>query len=159
MKVPPTSLLLVPSTVLLCYLLPFGGSVLRPFFVHTFQIKSDADLQAIMPAATRFAADHSAWFAVAVSIIGTLGFALSLLVPSTSVRFAVAALCVQGFILWAACFCVFYSAFTRFSIYRGDVFEWDYLFTAGAGVFPITFVAILLPLVFVVLPSRSVAGA
>ena len=134
MKLHPTSFLLVPSTVSLCYLIPLAGSVVRPFFVHSLQIRSDADLQAIMPAATRFVADQAWLFAAAGVGVGVIGLAWSLALRTASGRLSVIALCVQGIVAWAVFFCLFCSAFTRFSLRTGDVFVWDYFLTVGAGV-------------------------
>ena|SRR5579862_5276257 len=150
MKIRPVTLLLLPSTVVFCYIVALMGQGVPIFYLHTYSPKSLDEARAFMPGITRLAADYAWIFDSSLALIALMVFVSLYWRPGLILRTTIIALCGQAIIVWIAMFCFFYEAFTRFSIRSGTTFEFQQFLTVYFGIFPLTLGAILVPLVVAV---------
>jgi hypothetical protein len=141
------TLFLAAMTAVASYVLLVINGLVPRFFQVTFRLKPD-EVASFMLGPTRFAVGSSWVFAVVP--VAALSAALFLvhLCPRHATRVVVAALCVEALTVWIAFFCYCYDGFCGpISLHRGPDFDAAEFCRFEAGVFPVTLILILIPLI------------
>jgi hypothetical protein len=142
------SLALLAFAAIFSYIAFWMGYLLRPLYAKLLGIKSWGDLEILMPAISRAAADHKWIFVVLIVLACVATIFLFRRLPARIPQLMVAGLCVQALVLWLAMFCYFYDGFLgTVSMHHNQVFDIEAFISFAYGAFPITLVAILFPLV------------
>jgi hypothetical protein len=120
-----------------------------------YRMKSLDELRDFMFPIAKLATDHS-WF-IAL-LFGAVWFA-SLLVlrrfPDRTIQCVTMGLCAQGLVAWSALFCFLFDEFLGpISLHHDPAFDFDTFIAFGGGVFPITFLFIVAPIMVALLPSK-----
>lgn len=143
----PILCLLVSSGVACFYVILRVGSFLPRFFEVAYKLKS-TEVVSFMHTPTRLASGHSWGFAFLLAVI--LAFTCITLNrhPLRALQIAVVGLCAQGIVFWAAMFCFCYEGFCGpVSVHSGAQFSFVEFVKFEGGVFPVTLLGILIPVV------------
>ena len=141
------SLLVAAVAVVFSYLVLVVGDLVPRFLQVAFKLKPE-EVTGFMSFPTRFATGSSWLFVVAVLLALSVGLVLFRLHPGHVVRVTVATLCVEAAVVWIAFFCYCYDGFCGpMSLHHGPKFDAIEFNRFGAGVFPVTLVMILIPLI------------
>ena len=152
------SLLLAAAAIVGSYVVLVVGDLVPRFLQVAFKLKPE-EVTGFMSFPTRFATGSSWLVVVAVLLALSVGLVLFRLHPGHVVRVTVATLCVEAAIVWIAFFCYCYDGFSGpMNLHHGPKFDAIEFSRFGAGVFPVTLVMILIPLMGLLgswsLPSR-----
>ena len=150
MNVRIASFLLTASAATLSFVCVVIAWLVPHAFRVLYSLNSLEGVREFMPTITRLATDHS-WF-IAVFLAGVCFVSLMALrrLPDRTVQCITAGLCVQGFVTWAAMFCFCFEGFTGpKSLHCGPAFDFV---SFGAGVFPVTLLLVLAPMIAALWP-------
>jgi hypothetical protein len=113
-----------------------------------YRDETTANIRLIMPAITRFASDCALVFVVLICMAGFLAAMLSRNRPDLGRSYLVAGVSGQVLIAWVAAFCFCFESFTGpLCLHHAPSFELPQFLTTAYGFFPVTLVAVLLPLI------------
>ena len=158
---PPVStrlatLVLVGSTVVSSYIVLLIGYVLPRLFAHIFSIRSQSDLDILIPPITRFAARHAWIFAFAATLVFLAVFILTRRFPRRAFQLVVIGLSVQALVFWFAMFCYCFDGLRgSMSLHHDSHFEFAEFFQFAFGVFPVTLCAIVISGLFALLSPNE----
>ena len=145
--------LLLASAGVLSFVCVVSGHLFPQTFRALYRLKTLDETRAFMPAITRLAADYSWTLPVFLVGICLCSFVVLRRLPDKTVPCITVGLCAQGLVTWAAMFCFCYPAFTGgMCLHHGPEFEFERFVSCGAGVFPVTFVLLLAPMIVVFWP-------
>lgn len=142
------SFLLVASAVILSFVSVLAGGVIIPVFRTAFHAKSLAELRAFIPAPTLFVSDHRSLVVVLLAAVCLLSLAAVWRLSEQVLQCLAMGLCMQWLVVWVAAFCLCYGGFLgSVSMHHPQRFEFDQFLSLAGGVFPLSFVLIVTPLV------------
>jgi hypothetical protein len=147
------SFLLITSAVTLSFVCVLIAWLVPPAFRSLYSLKSFDEVREFMPAITRLASDHS-WF-IAVLLAGVCFASLVALrrLPDRAVQCITVGLCAQGLVMWAAMFCFCFEGLTGpMSLHHGPEFDVVTFVLFGAGVFPVTLLLVVAPMIAALWP-------
>ena len=147
------SFLLIASAVTFSFVCVLIAWLVPPAFRSLYGLKSLDEVRDFMPAITRVASDHS-WF-IAVLLAGVCLASLVALrrLPDRTVQCITVGLCAQGLVTWVAMFCFCFEGFTGpMSLHHGPEFEFPQFASFGAGVFPVTLLLVVAPIIAALWP-------
>jgi hypothetical protein len=146
--------LLLASAGVLSFVCVVIGHIFPQMFRALYGLKTLDETRAFMPAITRIAADYSWTLPVFLAGICLCSFVVLRRLPDKPVPCITVGLCTQGLVTWAAMFCFCYPAFTGgMCLHHGPEFEFERFASCGAGVFPVTFVLLVAPMIVAFWPK------
>jgi hypothetical protein len=142
-----TNALLLCSTLGLSHVVLLVGWSTPFAYSSVYRLKSLQEARALMPDITEVAVDHSWVFAVAMGLIGFVTAIFIRRIPERKVPFAIIGLCGQWLLAWVAILAFLFKAVAgNMSLHHGPEFDITEFMRFGAGVFPVTLTAVLVPL-------------
>ncbi len=142
-----TSALLLGSTLGLSHVVLLVGWVTPDAYRSIYRLKSLQEAREIMPNFTELAVDHSWVFAVAMGLVGFVTTIFIHRMPERKIPFVTIGLCGQWLVAWLAMLAFLFKAVAGdMSLHHGPEFDPSAFMCFGAGVFPVTLTAVLLPL-------------
>ena len=148
MRLHITDTILLASSVILSHAV-WTGSRFVPIVYHVLlRNETDANIRLIMPSITRIASDFAIIFVMLICLAGITTMALSRSRSPQSRAYLLAGVSGQCLIAWLAAFCFCFESFTgAMSLHHASRFEFPLFLSSVWGFFPVTFLAILLPLI------------
>lgn len=141
------SLLLAAVAAAASYVVIVVGDFVPRFLEVGLKLKAE-EVAAIMLPPTRFAVGSSWVFVVTLLLAVAVALLLFRMHPGQVVRVTVATLCVEAVVVWIAFFCYCYGGFCGpMSLHHGPEFDALEFCRFEGGVFPVTLVLILIPLI------------
>lgn len=151
------SFLLLASGVILSFVCLVVAWIIPQVFFWLYRPKSFYEVRELMPAVTRIATDFSWLFAVLIAAVSLAGVVYLWRLSDRVVECITAGLCAQGLITWTAMFCFFFDGFTGpMCMHHGPEFEFPQFVSLGFGVFPVTLLLVVAPLIMALWP-RAIA--
>jgi hypothetical protein len=122
-------------------------------FVAIYGLKTRGETLVLMPDITRYASEHS-WFIVLLLVAACVGSLVAVhRFARSTVQCMAVGLCAQALVAWSAMFCFCYMGFTGpMSLHHDSEFEFFKFVSFGAGVFPVTLLLILTPMIVALWP-------
>jgi hypothetical protein len=148
-----TSLLLIASAVTQSFVCLLISSLVTPFFRSTYGLKSWGEAREFMPTITRLASDHSWFIAVLFAAVCVASLVALRRLPDSPIQCIVVGQCALGLVTWASMFCFCFEGFTGpMSLHHGPEFEFIQFASFGAGVFPVTLILVVAPVISALWP-------
>lgn len=150
------SFLLLASAAALSFVCVLFARLVPSAFRSLYGLKSSDEVRDFMPAISRLASDHS--LLIAILLLGVCLVALVALrrLPDRTVQCIILGLCAQGLVTWTAMFCFFFKGFTGpMSLHHRPEFDLLQFASFGAGIFPVTLLLVLLPMIAALWPSNA----
>jgi hypothetical protein len=145
--------LLVASAVTLSFVCVSVAWLVPAAFRSLYGLKSLDEVRDFMPAITRLASDHSWFIAVLLSGACLVSIAALRRLPDRTVQCITVGLCAQGLVTWMAMFCFCFEGFTGpMCLHHGPEFELPQFVSFGAGVFPVTLLLVVSPMISALWP-------
>lgn len=147
------AILLVASAATQAFVCIWIALLVPQFFRVAFGHKSMDEALASMPAVTRLVSEHSWLIAIGFALVCLTALAALRRCPEKTMPTLAIGLCAQGFVTWLAMFCFCFEGFigpVRLS--RGPEFDSSRFMGFAAGVFPVTFLLILSPMIAALWP-------
>lgn len=139
-------LLLAATAAVGSYVVLIVGNLVPRFFEVAWNLRP-GEVAGVVSPLTRFATTTSWVFVLAELLAVAVALLFFRLRPEQLIRVTVAALCVQGIVVWSALFCYCYDGFCGpMNLHHGPEFDLVRFCRFEAGVFPVTFLLMLLPL-------------
>lgn len=119
------------------------------FFRMIYNVKSHDDLLIRMPTITRLVTDHAWFIAVAFAIVCCVALLALRWRSQRLVQILALGLCAQGLVTWLTMFSLCYDGFIgpRSNLTTDPGFELDWFLRFAYGVFPVTFLLIVAPMI------------
>ena len=150
------SLLLVASAVILSFVSTLAGGAVVPIFRTAIHAETLAELSTFIPVPTLFISDHQSLVVVLLATVCLLSLVAVWRLPEQVHRCVAGGLCMQWMVVWGTAFCLCYDGFLGpTSMHHPRWFEFDQFLTLARGVFPISLVLIVLPLIVALWPTRA----
>ena len=147
--------LLTAFAVTLSFVLMLIAWIVPPFYCSLYRIKSLGEFRDFVPYTTLFAADHSWLIALLLGASWLVSVLIIRRFPDRTIHCLTVGLCVQALVAWLAMFCFFSNEFLGpISMHHDPAFDFGTFIAFGFGVFPITFLLIIAPMIFTFLPSK-----
>jgi hypothetical protein len=147
--------LLTAFAVTLSFVLLLIAWIVPPAYCAVYRIKSLDDFRNFVPPITLFATDHSWLIALLLGAVLLASFLMIRRSPDRPIRCLTVGLCVQGLVAWLAMYCFFSNEFLGpISMHHDPAFDFGTFVAFGFGVFPITFILIIAPMIIALLPSK-----
>lgn len=148
------SLVLAAVTCVASYVVLVVGDLVPRFYQVTYKSKPE-EVEGFMSPPTRFAAGSTWLFVLALLVALSVAVFLLWRHPEHTVRVTVAALCAEAAVVWIAFFCYCYGGFCGpMCLHHGPEFDAVEFLQFEAGVFPVTLVLNLIPLIGCVARGR-----
>lgn len=147
------SILLLASAAAQSFVCVLIAWIVPPAFRSIYRLKSLDEAWDFMPPITRFASEHS-WLIV-IALAGVcLGSLLALRnFPERTIQCMAVGLCAESFVTWFAMFCFCFDGFTGpMCLHHSPEFELPQFVAFGAGVFPVTLLLIVAPMIAALWP-------
>ena len=110
-------------------------------------LRDATDIRMLMPSITRAASDFVIVFVVLILLVGASAIMLSRVRSHCANACLLAGVSAQGLIVWVAFFCFCFESFTgAMCLHHGSRFEMLQFARSAWGVFPVTLLALLVPL-------------
>ena len=151
-------MVLVASSIVLSYAVWMAATVTRAYYRFVYECDAlDVARRAMIPEITQFALGSEA---LVICLICALGILTAWSCRRHASPLAlIAGVTGQLLVVWALGFCLCFGGFTDGGcLHHGPAFEFAQFLSAGYGLFPVTLVAILLPLVSAVAWGRRGSG-
>lgn len=127
-----------------------------PFFRVAYGQKSMDEALTSMPAITRMVSEHSWLIAVGFALVCLTALAALRRGSDKIVQTLAIGLCAQGFVTWLAMSCFCFDGFIGpLRLNRGPEFDSSRFMGFSAGVFPVTFLLILSPIIAALRPRTQ----
>ncbi len=147
------SILLLASAAAQSFVCVLIAWIVPPAFHSIYRLKSLHEAWDLMPPITRFASENSWLIVIALGAV-CLGSLLALRrFPERTIHCMTVGLCAEGFVTWLAMFCFCFDGFTGpMSLHHGPEFELPQFISFGAGVFPVTLLLVVAPIIAALWP-------
>jgi hypothetical protein len=142
------SIFLIAAAAIQSFVCICLGQVVPQAYRSLYHLKSLEEERVFIPAITLFASDHSWLIALALATVCAASIAALRRFPEKTVPCMTVGLCAQGLVTWSAMFCFCFEGFTgAMCLHHGPEFEFFQFVSFGAGVFPITLLLIVVPMI------------
>jgi|GEM_PF-7026801 len=143
------TLLLVSTAIVSAYLIFLIGDFVPRFFEVAYR-ETPKEAMNLMPTPTFLASRHSWVFALTILSLSFATLARLKLQPNRAVPICTIGLCSQGAIFWLAMFCFCYEGFCGpMTLHHASEFNPVEFVRFELGVFPISLIALLAPVIAV----------
>jgi hypothetical protein len=150
-------LLLISLAIVLSFIIVVIAEILPRLFEIIYQIKTTKDLMDFIPNITRVAFQNSWSFAATLAVISIAGIFQLHRWPNQILKFTILNLCLQTFVFWIAMFCYCYDGFLGpMSLHHDPEFDLANFIGFCWGIFPVSLVAILIPVPFALAIKKQV---
>ena len=123
--------------------------------LSAYGMKSLDEVQKWMSPVTRLAINHS-WFIA--SVFGAVWFVSVLALrrfPDKLTKCVTVGLCAQGLVAWSAMLCLLFDELLGpMSLHHNPAFDFGTFVAFGGGVFPISLILIIAPMIVALSPSK-----
>lgn len=142
------SILLLASAAAQSFVCGLIARIVTPAFHSIYRLKSMDEAWDLMPPITRFASKQSWLIVIALGAV-CLGSLLALRrFPERTIHCMTVGLCAEGFVTWLAMFCFCFDGFTGpMSLHHSPEFELLQFVSFGAGIFPVTLLLLVAPMI------------
>lgn len=142
------AILLVASAATQAFVCLWIALLVPSFFRVAYGQKSMDETLAFMPTVTRMVSEYSWLIAVGFALVCLTALAALRRGPEKIVQTVAVGLCAQGFVTWLAMFCFCFDGFLGpVRLNRGPEFDLSQFLSFAAGVFPVTFLLLLSPMI------------
>ena len=142
------AILLVASATAHAFVCILIALLVPAFFRVIYHIESHDDLLIRMPTITRIVTDHAWFIAIAFAIVCCAALIALRWRSQKVVQILALGLCAQGLVTWLAMFSFCYDGFQGgMSLHHDSDFTFPQFMTFAGGVFPATFLLLLVPMI------------